>query len=204
MLRICFFLFTLFLLISCKKTSNNLELVTAKKDSTIAEVNAGTVGHIETQKLKYSKEDFDFVLKEREDANWHPNGVLVMKCNYLPNYNDIGNILFYIFSKSGALKWQEKMDSFTEAAADKELERIKKLSLDEFKKEFEVYAFIIDKQYIEDTPEGPYQKDIYKKELYHRNDNDVWKKVDSFEVKERNDFIIEREWSKKKLAEVIK
>lgn len=200
MLRVWIFLFTLFLLLSCKKTSNNLELSTVnKKDSTVAKVKA------ESEKLKYSKEDFDFILKDREDINWHPKGVLVMKFDYLPNYNDIGNILFYTFSKSGALKWQDKMDNYSEEETDVELERIKNLPLEEFKKEFEIYAFVIDKQYITDTPEGPYQKETYVKELYHRNDKNVWKKIDSFEVKKNGgDFVKEREWSKIKLAELVK
>ncbi|MFL1897289.1 hypothetical protein ACJRPK_16415 [Aquimarina sp. 2-A2] len=198
MLRFCIFFFTLVLLLSCKKASNNLELSTVnKKDSTITKVKT------ETEKLKYSKEDFDFILKDKEDINWHPKGLLVMKSDYLPNYNDIGNILFYTFSKLGALKWQEKMDDYSEEETEVELERIKNLSLDAFKKEFEIYAFVIDKQYIKDTPEGPYQKETYVKELYHCNDKDIWRKIDSFEVKKEDNFLKEREWSKRKLAELV-
>lgn len=202
MLKIYFLLVTFFLLLSCKKTS---DITVNKKDAiTTAKVKTEIESNIRIQKSKYSKKDFDFILKDREDLNWLPKGILVMKSDYLPNYNDIGNILFYTFSKSGASIWKKKMDISTEEEVNKELNRIKNLLLDDFKKEFTIYAFLIDKQYLQNTPEGMYQKETYVKNLYKYEENSkLWISVDSFAVKIKDDFLKEREWSKRKLRELI-
>lgn len=202
MLKLLFATTIIFFLFSCKNVSKNSEL---SNNNIVADAKSQPQSYDRLERSKYSKEDFDFILKDREDSNWHPKGLLVLKITYLPNYNDIGNVLFYFFSKSGTLKWQKKMDSSSEEETDKELERIKNLALEEFKKEFEIYTFVIDKKYIQDTPEGPYQKDVFVKELYHHNTNtDIWVKIDSFEVKTEEDFIKEREWSKDILSKIVK
>jgi len=143
--------------------------------------------------------NFDLYLINNDEIFYPEEGLLAYERN-----EDIGKVSIYFFNKKGALKWQKKMNDFSEEEVNKELNRIQNLSLKEFKKEFTIYAFLIDKLYLQNTPEGMYQKETYVKNLYKYEDNSkLWISVDSFAVKIKDDFLKEREWSKRKLRELI-
>jgi len=116
-------------------------------------------------------------------------------CIYQKGKNDFGNISIYLIPKKVKGTPSNKIESYERY--------VNKLDIKNLKKEFTIYVFLVDKKYIVDTPEGPYQGEKFVRDLY-KWDNKNWIKVDSFVVNNENDEIEERKWYKNKVKDFSK
>ncbi|MCC9016436.1 hypothetical protein [Flavobacterium lipolyticum] len=103
---------------------------------------------------------------------------------YAPeNGNDLGNLVTFLIPKD-FLFFEKYSKYFSEDDSEKLEAYVNKLSIEEYKKVFDIYVFFIDKKFLIPTPHADCSisvKEKYKTDLYHYKNNS-WEKMDSFEV----------------------
>jgi hypothetical protein len=112
-------------------------------------------------------------------------------CLYNPKGENIfGNISIYLFSKEG-LKIEEE-------EIDKETERINNLNIENLKKDFDIFIYLIPKDFLNYNPSGDptyYQKENYKEQLYtYNNQTKKWLLLDSLEINSNSESGFEQNW----------
>ena len=139
-------------------------------------------------------------------------------CLYEPKGSNIyGNIVSYLIPKEGIKKHLQKVnDLFQEGDKydkwEKEGERINNLSIKEIKEEFYIYLSLIDKKYLEHTPNLDASYNIKQSEgkdykfttqwFTFNSSIKSWKLLDSFETSLSTDRKA-WEWEQGKIKEVI-
>ncbi|MEW5675959.1 hypothetical protein ABGT15_06560 [Flavobacterium enshiense] len=128
--------------------------------------------------------DFDKILKCNDyiitgDGNafttCYDNG-----CVYDPKGGNVfGNLVTYLIPKD--FLFFQKHSGYIEKWDYEKLEAyVNRLSIEEFKKQFDIYVFLVDKKYLIPTPgyDSPYDfKEKYQTDLYQYQNNS-WKKID--------------------------
>lgn len=137
-------------------------------------------------------------------------------CLYNTKKNIYGNINLYLIPKDGILKHLEKVDKLFEGDKydkwEKEGNRINNLSIQKIKQEFNIYLFLVPKEYLEHTPtldasynikqnEGANYK--FKTKFYGFNDKTKkWDLIDTFETLQKTKNKAWK-WEQKKIKEII-
>lgn len=92
--------------------------------------------------------------------------------------NDLGNLVTFLIPKD-FLFFEKHAQYFNEDDYGKFETYVNKLSIEEYKKIFDIYVFFINKKYLVSTPknDSPYDvKEKYQTDLYQYKDNS-WKKI---------------------------
>lgn len=170
--NIILFIIALFLF-SCKDNAqaNNLQKITNKK-----ELNFDTL-------LKCSEYSYDVGHFFTADYG----------CIYNPQGNNTyGNAIIYLV--------QKKKHHISDEQISKENSRVNNLTIEEYKKEFKIYLFLIDKQYLNYNKSADptyYQKSKYEEKAYTFDDKqNKWILIDSINVLNSNENQKEQIWIK--------
>ncbi|KFF06408.1 hypothetical protein [Flavobacterium reichenbachii] len=97
--------------------------------------------------------------------------------------NDLGNLVTFLIPKD-FLFFQKHSKYIKDDEYEPLEEYINKLSIEEYKKAFDIYVFLVDKKYLVPTPgyDSPYDyTKKYQTDLYQFKDNS-WQKIESFNV----------------------
>lgn len=169
--KTCLIFFLIFLILACKKNDSE------KKENTYS------------QNENYNL-NFDKVLKVNEYVcdvsdygsfftTSYDNGI-----TYNPKKeNDLGNLVTFLIPKD-FLFFQKHSKYINKDDYGKLQDYINKLSIEEYKKAFDIYVFFIDKKYLVPTSGGDSAYNVtekYQTDLY-RYKNNSWEKIDSFIV----------------------
>jgi hypothetical protein len=107
-------------------------------------------------------------------------------CIYNPKeHNNLGNILIYYIAKNAIF-----------LNTRKSVKEINKMSIEELKREFNIYVFLIEKNYLNYNKTGDpmyYQNENYVEKLFTNNLNN-WKLIDSIKIQSLNENNLEQEW----------
>lgn len=145
-------------------------------------------------KIDFQKQEvfnFDNILK-CSDYSYNDNYFYTADygCIYAPNgTNNIGNIIVYLIPKN-------KRILYNETETNIETQRINGLSNEKLKEEFDIYIFLISKEYLVHNDVGDpiyYQKNNYKEQLYTYKNN-KWELVDYIDINEDDDIEKEQKW----------
>lgn len=138
-------------------------------------------------KNKVDSYSFDNILKCGDFS--FENGYFVTAdygCIYSPKENNnLGNILIYYIPKNGI-----------NLNTEESVKEINELSIDELKRKFNIYVFLIEKKYLNYNKSGDpiyYQKDNYMEKLFTNNLNE-WELLDSIKIQSLNENNLEQEW----------
>lgn len=114
--------------------------------------------------------------------------------------NDFGNLVTFLIPKDFLFFKQHSKD-ISEDGYEKLETYVNKLSIEEFKKDFDIYVLLVDKKYLIATPgyDSPYNvTEKFQTDLYQYKNNS-WQKIESFivdseeknnkEIEWRSDFI---------------
>jgi hypothetical protein len=146
--------------------------------------------------IEEQKNNFDNILKEG-DYSWNDGYFITADYGIVYNpkgNNPFGNIILYLIPKN-------KFDIKDEEIEEKN-QMINSLSIENIKKEFNIYLFLIDKKYLQYLPNGDssYEaKENYTENLY-TYENQKWILLDSLNVKNQN----EQEWRENFINRQIK
>ncbi|MCF6350650.1 MAG: hypothetical protein L3J23_06405 [Flavobacteriaceae bacterium] len=209
------YLLILLFTICCKQTKKgNKEISDSKLIETVANIE-----NIPNPKEERNNNyNFDNVLKCEKYGYDGTASIADYGCLYEPKRNNTyGNIVFYLIPKKGIKKHLKKVDKLFEEGDkydkwEKEGERINSMSITGIKNEFYIYLSLIDKKYLEHTPNLDASYNIkqnkgdnykFKTELYTFNDKmQIWELLDSFETFQK---ISNKawEWEQKKIKDII-
>jgi|GEM_PF-3180293 len=111
------------------------------------------------------------------------------------NGNDLGNLVTFLVPKD-FLFFQKQLKYIKDGEPEPLEEYINKLSIEEYKKLFDIYVFLVDKKYLISTPgydsqynyTEKYQTDVYQYK------NKSWNKIDSFVVNSEEERLKEPQW----------
>lgn len=121
----------------------------------------------------------------------YDNGII-----YNPNKgNDLGNLVTFLIPKD-FLFFEKHLKYINKDDYGKLETYINRLSIEEYKKTFDLYVFFIDKKYLVPTPgsDSPYNVEKkYQTDLYQYRDNS-WKKIESFSVNSDEEDKKEMQW----------
>jgi len=169
--KILILLASIFCLIACRDKSEKL---TQNSTKTV---------------LEQKNINFDAILK-CSNYSYNDNYFLTADygCIYNPTgQNNLGNIIIYLVPKKSTVIPQENIENKNSW--------INSLDANKYKNDFEIYIYLIDKQYLNyNNLSDPsyYQKENYKEELYTYNSNSKsWNLIDTINVKDYNK---EQEW----------
>lgn len=169
--NIIFFLIGLFLL-SCKDNAqtNNSQKTTSQKELNFDKL-------LKCSDYSY---DEDYFLTADYGCIYDPKG-----------NNNFGNVIIYLV--------QKKKQPISDEQISFQTTRVNNLSIAEYKKEFKIYLFLIDKQYLNYAKADPsyYEKSKYKEEAYTFDDKqNKWILIDSINILNENQNLNEQTWRK--------
>ncbi|WP_160139946.1 hypothetical protein [Chryseobacterium sp. c4a] len=167
--NIIFFLIVLFLF-SCKDNAqtNNSQKTTSQKELNFDKL-------LKCSDYSY---DEDYFLTADYGCIYDPKG-----------NNNFGNVIIYLV--------QKKKQPISDEQISSQTTRVNSLSIAEYKKEFKIYLFLIDKQYLNYAKADPsyYEKSKYKEEAYTFDDKqNKWVLIDSINILNQN--LNEQTWRK--------
>ncbi|MCT2562948.1 hypothetical protein [Chryseobacterium herbae] len=139
---------------------------------------------------KNTKVSFDHLLK-CSDYSYGEKYFLTADygCIYNPKEkNTFGNLIIYLLPK--------KKLNLKDSEIDKEVDRINHLNIEKFKENFEIYVYLIPKEFLNYNATGDpvyYQNKIYKEKLFTYKGNQ-WELIDSMSIKNSSESQKEQEW----------
>ncbi|WP_326983271.1 hypothetical protein VUJ46_01620 [Chryseobacterium sp. MYb264] len=134
--------------------------------------------------------NFDAVLK-CSDYAYDENYFLTADygCIYNPKEgNTFGNLIIYLFPKNKLTISDDQIDS--------EVEKVNLLSIEQVKKDFDIYIYLIPKDDLNYNPQGDpvyYQNEKYKEQLFTLKNN-KWQLTDSITINNASEHQKEQEW----------
>ncbi|WP_134151061.1 hypothetical protein [Flavobacterium sp. 270] len=109
--------------------------------------------------------------------------------------NDFGNLETFLIPKD-FLFFKKHSKYFTKDEYEKLQAYVNKLNIEELKKIFDIYVFLVDKKYLVETPsyDSPNKtKENYQTDLYQYKNNS-WEKIESFKVDSEEKRLKETDW----------
>lgn len=153
-------------------------------------------------KPKVSDLNFDKVLKINEYVYDSTNSGSFFSTSYDdgiiydPKHgNDFGNLVTFLIPKD-FLFFQKHLKYIKNGEYESLETFINKLSIEEYKKKFDIYVILVDKKYLIPMPgyDSPYNyKDNYQADIYKYN-NDSWQKIESYIADSDEKRINEAQW----------
>jgi hypothetical protein len=165
----------LLLFTSCKDNNDSGTLKTEEKN---------TATNIVVNETDYSDESLDNLLKCGEYS--YMDGYFTIPdygCIYESNKtNKLGNVEIYVIPK-------EKLNLNVDSDIEKEEKNINKMDINNLKKSYDIYIFIIDKKYLMHNVnmDVPYYPNYPYKQIIFKNTNGLWKNTTTLNINNEDD-----------------
>jgi hypothetical protein len=174
----------LLLFTSCKGNNDSETLKTEEKN---------TATNIVVNETDYSDESLDNLLKCGDYS--YMDGYFTIPdygCIYESNKtNKLGNVEIYLIPK-------EKLNLNVDSDIEKEENKINKMGINNLKKSYDIYVFLIDKKYLKHNVnmDVPYYPNYPYKQIIFKNINGLWKNTTTLNIDNENDSQY-KDWKEK-------